>query len=51
MNDFIRFVATKKISEKVNMKMFSKEMGIPTLKMLYQKQALVEMIKMEHRED
>ena len=51
LNDSIRFVARKKIAEKVNMKMLSKEMGIPTLKMVYQKQALMEVIKMEQRED
>ena len=51
LNDSIRFVARKKIAEKVNMKKLSKEMGIPTLKMVYQKQALMEMMKMEQREE
>ena len=34
-NDSICFVARKKIAEKVNMKMLSREMGITTLKMVY----------------
>ena len=50
LNDSIRFVARKKRIERVNMKELSKEMGIPTLKKVYQKQTLMEMVKMQQKE-
>ena len=50
LNDSIRFVARKKRIERVNMKELSKEMGIPTLKKVYQKQTLMEMEKMLQKE-
>ena len=49
LNDSIRFVARKRIVEKVNMRELSKELNIPILKKIYLSQTLMEMIKMDQK--
>ena len=46
LNESIRFVARKRISEKVNMRELAKQMKIPNLKKIYYRQTFMEMIKM-----